>query len=162
MRIGVDPGINGALAAYDGVKLSLFDFPVTKSKGAGNMINWHLLCVWLDHLFEGSSDNHALIENVHSFPGNAANSTFKFGVATGGVIALLVQHGCSITFTSPTEWKKAMRLTPDKDYSRTRAMELFPEYAERFSKKRDHNLAEASLILYYGLNMLPGFSMNDV
>lgn len=150
--IGVDPGINGAIGAYDGTSLIVMDFPTLKSKGRGKEVNWVILADEFDVLF--TDGDHAFIELVGARPLEGRGSVFKFGYATGGVRAMIAAHHIPLTAVTPTKWKAAMKLTSDKDYSRTRATELFPKSAAEFKLKKDNNKAEAALIAYYGYTQL--------
>jgi len=150
--LGVDPGINGAIASYDGSDLVVIDIPKLKSKGRGFEVNWALLADNLRILFGGC--DHAVIEAVQARPGEGRGTAFKFGYSAGGVRGLIAGMGYPITMVQPRSWKAKMKLTTDKDYSRTRATELFPASADEFKLKKDNNKAEAALIAYYGLTQL--------
>jgi crossover junction endodeoxyribonuclease RuvC len=45
-------------------------------------------------------------------------------------------------------------LSSDKDTSRQLAMQRFPDYAEKFVRKKDDGRAEAALIALYGAEVL--------
>ena len=153
--LGIDPGINGAIASYDGSDfISVFDIPKMKSKGAGEEINWVLLAAEFKNKYAACT--HAYIENVQSRPGEGRSSGFKFGYAAGGLRAMTAFCGIPITMVTPSSWKLAMGLNSDKDYSRTKATELFPFNAHEFARKKDNNKAEAALLAYYGFNKLKG------
>lgn len=147
--IGVDPGINGAIAKYDGTDLTVADFPKTKSKGRGFELNMAETYDLIDLLFPKC--DHAYIELVGARPQEGRSTVFKFGYATGAAHGLLMgMLRCPVTKVTPTVWKRFVGATADKDYSRTRACELFPCSAAEFSRKKDNNRAEAALIAYYG------------
>lgn len=56
----------------------------------------------------------------------------------------------------PEVWKKALGLTSVKDESRIMAIEHFPAQADYLKRKKDHNRAEAMLLLrYFALQVLP-------
>lgn len=147
--LGIDPGINGALASYDGSDFVIsYDIPKLKSKGRGEEINWAVLAEDFDLMFKDCT--HAFIENVQSRPGEGRGSGFKFGYAAGGLRALVACHRIPITMVTPTTWKASLGLTSDKDYSRTKATLLFAFNAADFARKKDNNKAEAALLAYYG------------
>jgi len=57
-----------------------------------------------------------------------------------------------LTIVTPASWKKAMKLPGGKDGkepARTLAIDLFPLCAQHFSRKMDHNRAEAALLAYH-------------
>jgi crossover junction endodeoxyribonuclease RuvC len=45
---------------------------------------------------------------------------------------------------------KAMGIRAGKDGSRERAMQLFPQYSNMFSRKKDDGRSDAALIAKYG------------
>ena len=47
-----------------------------------------------------------------------------------------------------------MGVTKDKDSSRARALELWPERAELFKRKKDADRAEAALLAEWGRRLL--------
>jgi crossover junction endodeoxyribonuclease RuvC len=150
--IGIDPGLSGALAVLEGDHLIVEDMPIFKAKTRGNDLN----ILGLVDIFEilGYGVDHAFIELVHSMPQQGVASVFKFGLvygATKGVIA-----GCRIPMTevAPNKWKPEMKLNKDKDRSRARAVELFPNFSHYFARKKDDGRAEAALLAYYGRQKL--------
>lgn len=156
--LGVDPGIKGAIALYDGgSSVVVRDMPITKAKGRGNEINVGALADDMDLLF--SVADHAFIENVQARPHDGRGSLFKFGYSAGLIRGLVVGSRIPVTMVTPAKWKLDMGLTSDKDYSRTRASELFPESASEFRLKKDNNKAEAALIAYYGRKIILGRSI---
>lgn len=151
--IGVDPGQSGAVASWDGADLIVFDIPtvtVKKASGKGNRTEVNLpdLVDHLNILFAGA--DHAYVERVSAMPGQGVTSTFNFGMVYGycrmGVAMIGVPH----TLVSPVKWKAELGLNNDGEKSRLRALELFPKFSSYFSRKMDHNRAEAALLAYYG------------
>jgi len=55
-----------------------------------------------------------------------------------------------LTLVSPQEWRKKMGVPKGKDGSRQRVLELRPDLASRFSRKKDHGRADAVLMGLYG------------
>jgi len=134
--LGVDPGASGAIAALlDGQILWVDDMP--------NPLHGALIAEMLDEF-----DDHyqAAIEDVHSMPGQGVSTTFKFGMNHGIVIGALGALRIPYRLVTPGQWKKAMRVTKDKDTSRARATELWPGMADMFKRKKDDGRAEAALI----------------
>ncbi len=135
VHLGVDPGANGAIAAVlDGALLWVEDTPNPLHGAAVS----DLLGAWDDY--------EAAIEDVHSMPGQGVSTTFKFGMNHGIVIGALGALRIPYRLVTPGQWKKAMRVTKDKDTSRARATELWPGMAELFKRKKDDGRAEAALI----------------
>lgn len=161
MRIlGADPGsASGGFGLYgmgpDDWQPGLIDaftLPTVKSKGRGNEID---ILGLRDRLAAWDWD-HAFIELVQARPQEGRGSGFKFGVGCGIIQGLVIGRGKPYDRVPPSVWKPKIGLNNDKEYSRTRALQVFPEQAQLFAKKKDHNVAEAALIAYYGHLKLEG------
>lgn len=146
--LGVDPGVSGAIAFYwpaSPHRVLAEDFPV---------VGGRLDVVALANRIRQLAPDLAVIEAVAAMPGQGVSSTFKFGRATGvldGILGTLLIPSRS---ASPTVWKKHWRLDKDKEKSRALAIQLFPACATHFSRKKDHNRAEAALIARYGAEVI--------
>lgn len=136
--LGIDPGISGAVAFYfpNENRVSVYDTPV-----AGNQVDG----AGLAHLISKYAPDAAMIEAVHSMPGQGVSSTFKFGMAYGIAIGTVAASMIPYQLVSPQRWKKHFRLTADKDESRALAIRLWPEN-QGFSRKKDNGRAEAALL----------------
>jgi hypothetical protein len=56
-----------------------------------------------------------------------------------------------VTIVEPSAWKKFHKLHgKDKEGSRQRALQLFPEADALLARKLDHGRAEAALLALYG------------
>jgi hypothetical protein len=136
--LGVDPGATGALAAVldTGNLLWVEDMP--------DPLHGALIGDLLDDPQWGNYV--AAVEAVHSMPGQGVSSTFKFGTSYGIVLGALGYARIPYRLVTPNQWKKAMRVTSDKDTARERATELWPGSASLFARKKDNGRAEAALI----------------
>jgi len=146
--LGVDPGVSGAIAFYwqeAPHRVIAEDFPT-----AGGGIDAIALADRIRQL----TPELAIIEFVASRPGMGAPSVFKFGRAAGVVDGILAALCIPVRFVTPTVWKKYWRLTKDKEKSRALAIQIFPACANHFSRKKDHNRAEAALIARYGAEVI--------
>lgn len=148
MRVlGVDPGLYGALATWDGKQLIVVDVPIVKARARGNEVN---LPAFADLVHNLAPFDVAYIERNSSRPHEGISSARKGGLVEGIILGCVIVYSKNITRVAPTQWKKVMRLTKDKNYSITRAIEAFPDYHYFFSRKKDHGRAEAALLAYYG------------
>lgn len=95
-----------------------------------------------------------IIERVGAMPGQGVSSTFKFGKAYGVLIGVVATLQIPVHFVAPSVWKKHFGLTKDKEEARARALQLWPDRAELFARKRDHNRAEAALLARYGVERI--------
>jgi crossover junction endodeoxyribonuclease RuvC len=75
---------------------------------------------------------------------------FKFGQVCGAMQAFAVAHFIKIKLVNPAHWKRVMGVTADKDSSRQRASQLFPRYAQLWSRRKNDGRAEAALIAIFG------------
>lgn len=87
----------------------------------------------------------AMIENVHSFPGQGVASSFKFGRNYGLLLGSLYSSGCPFETVSPQKWQKALGCLThgDKNISKSMAQRLFQDI------KVTHAIADALLIAEY-------------
>ncbi len=145
--LGVDPGLQGALATWDGKQLVIIDVPIVKARARGNEINLPAL---VDAVRDLTPFNIAYIERNSVRPKEGISSAQKNGLVAGMLLGCVASHCPQINRPTPTQWKRVMKLTKDKDYSRTRAIEEFPDYHYFFGRKKDHGRAEAALLALYG------------
>lgn len=96
----------------------------------------------------------ALLERVHTMPGQGISSAFRFGEGYGALRMALVGHGYEDRHVTPQAWKKHFRLSSDKGVSRSYAASRFPSYAHLFARVKDDGRAEAALIALYGMEVL--------
>jgi hypothetical protein len=148
MLVAFDPGISGA-AAYHTVEsghlLTAEDLPVV----AGQVD-----AVSLANRLSEMKPVAAFVERVGAMPKQGVSSTFKFGQANGVLIGVLAALHVPMHFITPGTWKKHYGLDADKEKSRLKALQLFPESAAFFAKRKDHNKAEASLLAKFGAGLL--------
>jgi crossover junction endodeoxyribonuclease RuvC len=97
--------------------------------------------------------NRRLINSAR--PGQGVTSTFRFGCAYGGLKMALAACGVPFTIVTPQRWKKALGVLTgaDKEASRQRALQLFPDQAANLVRKGDHARADAMLLAYFGMQV---------
>jgi len=138
---GIDPGFSGAWAVIDhsGKYLGCGDLPNDgKRILVQPVIDAVLQCAKpLDYI-------EVVVEDVHAMPGQGVSSTFKFGVAFGGAMAVAERLEGETFFISPTGWKKALGLSSDKNMSLDMARQLWPQANLRLKK---HNGRAEALLL---------------
>jgi crossover junction endodeoxyribonuclease RuvC len=140
----VDPGKSGAIAFYftsHKEVVSVEDMPIVD-----HLING----VELASRFKQMQPDACVIELVSSRPGQGVASMFNFGVSFGVVKGVVQALNIPVHYVTPTKWKKYFSLSSDKEESRRRAIDLWPESADRFSRKRDDGRAEAALMAKWG------------
>ena len=181
LYIGVDPGLNGAVAAIDqeGRVIALADTPTIKvRKGKGQRSEYVEPSMAM--LLEGITQSYAstcckdcakldpaivarhtlvTIENVHAMPKQGVASSFSFGVGYGiwrGIIAAL-RLPCERV--EPTTWKRLLGLPKAKGAAVSKACRLFPRaeigHPYRGRMIYSDGRAEALLIAWYALQLGP-------
>jgi crossover junction endodeoxyribonuclease RuvC len=151
MILGIDPGLNGALAFFDYEKgqLTVFDMPVHEVERNGKAKR-EVSPQRLAMLVRGIDVRRAIVEKVAARPGQGVTSMFAFGRSFGVVEGVLAALNIPVTYVTPQQWRKAMQVREGKDGSRQRAAELLPKYADQFALKKWDGRAEAALISYWG------------
>jgi len=156
--LAIDPGLSGAMAAYNGRELLVFDLPVTREKNK-TRLDIAALAAHVE-LYAGPrprGPTHALIEKVGSMPMQGLGSAFNFGFTTGAIHGVLAANGFTIHTVTPPQWKFGVGLNavPGQDLkarkaaSRAKASELFPEHEQLFARVKDDGRAEAALMAWW-------------
>ncbi len=91
-----------------------------------------------------------VVEHVNAMPGQGVTSMFNFGQSFGVIKGICSALNLPIYFVRPTKWKKYFNLIKtNKDASRTKVIEAYPEISSKLSRKKDSNKADAILIARY-------------
>lgn len=145
--IAFDPGLSGALAilARDG-EVYADDLPII-GEGAQRRIDAANLA---DAIREHGPYRLAIVEQVSAMPGNGAAGMFRFGQSYGAILGVLGALAVPVRLVPASKWKKALGLDSSAETSRARAIETWPNRAATFSRKKDHNRAEAALLALWG------------
>ena len=143
IHIGIDPGLDGAVAILsDGKEPYIFDAPTMM---VGDKREYDIPT--MANIFR-NVDSSALVglELVHSMPGQGVRSMFSMGHGLGLWKGILGALQLRYTMVTPQRWKKALMdgMPKEKDAARLRAQQLFPT-AELHLKKH-HGRADALLI----------------
>ena len=155
---GIDPGISGAIAVIgEAGTVEFFDTPtlqVKSGKSLKNVMDANAAAL----ILQAIHPDYVIIEKVWAMTkgmGGAtmgATSAFNFGMGFGiwlGIIAALqIPH----EQVAPVTWKKRlmMDMGQEKDASRLRAMQLFPQASGSLNLKKHHGRADALLLAHYG------------
>ena len=149
--IGIDPGLNGAIALLDAEKgvLSISDMPTLEVK-RNNKAKKEVSPIGVA-IFLGKTprQSRAVLERVGAMPGQGVTSVFSFGRSVGIIEGVLATMLIPVDIVTPQAWQKAAGVRGGKDGSRLRACELFPNYAELFARKKDDGRADAALMAWY-------------
>ena len=152
--IGIDPGLNGAIAVLQDNKVKeIFDVPVMpEGKKNKRQLNSAQLVKLLKDIISDNEEIVVIVENVSAMPGQGVTSMFNFGQTFGAIKGICAALGLPITLVRPSKWKKHFDLiNSSKDASRTKVIELYPSLSHQLTKKKDVNKSDAILIarFYY-------------
>lgn len=154
-KIGVDPGLTGAIAVLCNNDLvDILDMPsIAATKGKGNIVSPQLLTANVEKILKSIDDNCVVscnIEQVSAMPGQGVASTFKFGRSLGVAEGVIAAAKIPITYVTPQKWKKQQGLIRrDKDSSRQLCLQMFPNKVHYFKRKKDNGRSDAVLIAMY-------------
>ena len=147
--IGIDPGLQGAIAILENNKvINLFEMP-TMSEGKKNkkQLNSALLVKLLKENISTNEEVSVIVEQVNAMPGQGVTSMFNFGQTFGAIKGICASLELPIFFVRPSKWKKHFELiNASKDSSRTKAIEMYPSLSKDLAKKKDVNKSDAILI----------------
>ncbi|MDA9723159.1 crossover junction endodeoxyribonuclease RuvC [Candidatus Pelagibacter sp.] len=155
--IGIDPGITGAICFFEnGEIIDVIDMP-TMASGNKNkkQINGSQIFNEITIRIQNykSKKVNVVVEQVSAMPGQGVTSMFNFGQSFGVIKGVCAAMQLPIHFVRPAKWKKHFDLiNSQKDSSRVKAIEMFPKFSSRLSRKKDSNKADAILIAVYHLN----------
>ena len=147
--IGIDPGIQGALAILDNEKvIDIVDLPVmSDGKKNKKQLNGAYLSDYLKKHILNIENTVVVVEQVNAMPGQGVTSMFNFGQTFGVIKGICAALKIPIYFVRPSKWKKHFDLIrSSKDASRTKVIEMYPALSNLLSKKKDVNKSDAILI----------------
>ena len=154
--IGVDPGVSGSICFFrDGKILDVIEMPVmNEGKKSKKQVNGAQIYNEISKKINSNPETkiRVVIEHVTAMPGQGVTSMFNFGQSFGVLKGICSAMRLPMFFVRPAKWKKYYNLiNSEKDASRTRAIEIFPNFSSQLSKKKDSNKADAILIasFYY-------------
>ncbi len=155
--IGIDPGISGSICFFeDGKIIDVIEMP-TMNDGKKNKKQVNGAQIYNEFKKRINKDSNidkirVVIEKVSAMPGQGVTSMFNFGQSFGILKGICSAMQIPMYFVRPAKWKKYYNLiNSEKDASRARAIEIFPNFSSQLSKKKDSNKADAILIasFYY-------------
>ena len=150
--IGIDPGINGAISIIENKKIiEVYDTPtMIDGKKNKRQINGAQVTNIFKERLNGEKEVVVVVEQVNAMPGQGVTSMFNFGQSFGVIKGICAALNLPIYFVRPTKWKKHFNLIKtNKDASRTKVIEVYPEISSKLHRKKDSNRADAILIALY-------------
>ena len=150
--IGIDPGISGAISIIENKKiLEVYDTPtMIDGKKNKRQINSAQVTNIIKERLNKEKEVVVVVEQVNAMPGQGVTSMFNFGQSFGVIKGICAALGLPIYFVRPMKWKKHFNLIKtNKDASRTKVIEIYPEISSKLHRKKDSNRADAILIALY-------------
>ena len=152
MIFGIDPGISGAISILENKKIiEVYDMPtMIDGKKNKKQVNGSQVANIFKEKIDANKEISVVVEHVNAMPGQGVTSMFNFGQSFGVIKGICSALSLPIHFIRPTKWKKHFNLiNTNKDASRTKVIEIYPEISSKLSRKKDSNRADAILIARY-------------
>ena len=152
--IGIDPGISGSICFFENGKvIDIVEMPnMAHGKKNKRQVNGAQIYNEISSRIKNfnKKDIKVVIEQVSAMPGQGVTSMFNFGQSFGVIKGICSALSLPIYFVRPTKWKKHFNLIKtNKDASRTKVIQVYPEISGKLSRKKDSNKADAILIARY-------------
>ena len=149
---GIDPGVSGAICVLEkGKILEVYEMPtmIDGKKNKRQVNGAEVTNIFLKELNKKDTAK-VVVEHVTAMPGQGVTSMFNFGQSFGVLKGICAALKLPIYFIRPVRWKKYFNLIKtNKDASRTKVIEIYPEISIKISRKKDSNRADAILIARY-------------
>lgn len=148
--LGIDPGLDGGLAAHSPEGLELLVMP-TVAAGSRRLLDEQRIVQWLMPF----APKRALvfIEAVHAMPKQGVTSMFSFGTSWGLVRGICAGLGLPYELVRPQEWQGAMLKgqSPGSEYLvASRLWPLVDFRSSERAKKAHDGLVDSALIAEFG------------
>ena len=150
--VGIDPGITGAISILENKKiLEVYDTPtMIDGKKNKRQVNGAQVTNIIKERLNSNKEIIVVVEKVNAMPGQGVTSMFNFGQSFGVIKGICSALSVPIYFVRPAQWKKHFnQIKTNKDASRTKVIEIYPEISSKISRKKDSNKADAILIARY-------------
>lgn len=149
---GIDPGVTGAVAIIqEGTPPKIFDTPAVTLHKPGGKSRTEYDLQGMAKILQDEHPDKVIIEEIQPMQlGSIAAFSIGGGYRAWLMACAMLQ--IPVVKVSPQKWKKLIGLPKgaDKEASRLKALEHFPENYESIKLKKHHNRAEALLIAQYG------------
>ena len=151
IKIGIDPGLSGAVVVLeDDLPTEWYRMPTMKT-GSANRVNAAALAAIIRRTIFDDEETRAYVELVSSMPGQGVASMFSFGHSAGVIQGVLGAYKMPVKMVTPQSWKKRAGLIgKDKEASRTLAIQMWPEWRDLDKKGAGQAFADAAFIALFG------------
>lgn len=128
--IGIDGGMQGAIAVIDSDSYQVFDMPTYKiKKGKKSKTLYDKAQIESILLTHGKHNCLVILENAQAYPGQGAVSNFTTGRCFGFMEGILKGMGCPHEIITPKTWQKTFftgKAGESKALAYSVACDLFP------------------------------------
>lgn len=153
--IGGDPGLDGAIALYDGINVSVWDMPTLNAGSGGKrVVDRGALFDRLAALAD-AGPVLAAVEQVSGVRNQSAHSSCEFGKSAGYLEMAVIGNKIPILLVPPRTWKAHFRI-PSADTTKARkalarekASSLMPSARALWARAGDDGRAESALLALY-------------
>ena len=149
---GIDPGVSGGISILENKKvIEVFDMPtMIDGKKNKKQVNGAQVTNIIRDKLNKDKEVVVVVEHVNAMPGQGVTSMFNFGQSFGVIKGICSALSLPIYFVRPMKWKKHFNLIKtNKDASRTKVIEVYPNISGKLSRKKDSSKADAILIARY-------------
>lgn len=153
-----DPGKQASWATYDTSRPDIIEIGDVDTSGIGRLMRPCGV-----HILELIRDSDlVLIEEVGTRPKEGSSSAFTFGMAFGSLLAVVQSANKPLRTVTPKQWSVQLRLkdsageTDKKAAAVSLVKELWPSSREYLVHKKDHNRADAALMIRWFVEYGPG------
>jgi crossover junction endodeoxyribonuclease RuvC len=156
--IGIDPGLDGAIALYDGRDVQIWDMPTLNAGAKGKRIVDRAALFDLVSRLADTAPALAAVEQGIGVRRQSAHAACEYGKSCGYAELAVVGNRIPIRDVPPKVWKDHFRIsgvTDDKArkaLARRKASELIPNAREMFARECDHGRAESALLALYAFH----------
>lgn len=149
--VGVDPGLNGAIAFIDSDRVRVIDTPTKKEFISGKDRTVHIV----EDLWKIVSENctkkdSVILEEVSPNP-QFGSANFSYGSGVAFWVMAFAGNRIKIHRVRPQVWKREVGIPfrSDKGAGRLLAQRLFPKDKDLFKRVKDDGRADAALMAYW-------------
>ncbi|MAJ23110.1 MAG: crossover junction endodeoxyribonuclease [Candidatus Pelagibacter sp. TMED64] len=163
--IGIDPGVSGAISILENKKIiEVHEMPtMIDGKKHKRQVNGALVTQIIKKHLKNNKEIVLVVEQVGAMPGQGVTSMFNFGQSFGIIKGICAALMLPLYLVRPVKWKKHFELiNSEKDASRTKAIQIYPEFSEYLSKKKDSNKADSILIARYFYDANKSFKADEI
>jgi crossover junction endodeoxyribonuclease RuvC len=160
--IGIDPGINGAVAfvsdRHTFARACVFDLPRHATE---HRLDGYALAALMRKHAPADDETRVYLEQIHAAANHSGGGASmqsmgammrSVGIIEGAIDCTRFPLHC----VTPQRWKKFFGLTKDKAQSLALARKLYPEMQSSLKRKKDDGRAEAVLLAHFGCALAAG------